>query len=117
MTANNSTNTGCLNIHGYIWCLNMYGSIGYLNVHGYIGRLNINGTHVTANNSTDTWLLNVHGNTGYLDVHRAHVTAYNLTNNYVVFFFCFTFENIILLQLLILDHNALDKRRKYILYH
>ena len=34
-----------------------------------------------------------------------------------MFFFCFRFENSILWQLLILDHNALDKREKNILRH
>ena len=47
----------------------------------YIECLNINGTYVTANNST--------------------------INN-VMLFFNFRYENSILLQLLILDHNALD---------
>ena len=37
--------------------------------------------------------------------------AYNSTTNNE-FFFCFRFENNILQQLLILDHNALDKSRK-----
>ena len=38
-----------------------------------------------------------------------HVITNNSTNNNVVFFFCFIFENSIL-WLLILDHNALNKR-------
>ena len=45
------------------------------------------------------------------------MTGNKSTNNYVVFFFCFRFENSILKQLLILDHNALDKRRTDILHH
>ena len=49
---------------------------------------------------------------GYLNIHGSHVTANNSTNNNVVFFFCFRFENSILKQLLILDHNVLEKRGK-----
>ena len=41
------------------------------------------------------------------------VTANNSTNDNVVFFFYFRFENSILKQLLIFDHNLLDKREKY----
>ena len=48
-----------------------------------------------------------------LNIHGTHVTN-NSTNNNVVFF-CFRFENSILHQQLILDHNALDKRGKNIL--
>ena len=51
-------------------------------------------------------------------MHRIHVTANNSTNNNnIVFFFSFRFENNILWQLLILDHNVLGKRGKKILHH
>ena len=38
------------------------------------------------------------------------MTANNSTNYNAAFFFCFRFENNILLQLLILDNNILDQR-------
>ena len=61
----------------------------------------MHGTHVTAYNSTNTGCLNIHG---------THVTANDSTNNNIVFVFVSDLK--ILLQLLILNHNALDKRRK-----
>ena len=54
--------------------------------------------------------LNIHGYIKFFNIQRTHVTANNSTNNNVLF--CLRFENSILEQLLILDPNALDKRRK-----
>ena len=44
-------------------------------------------------------------------VHGTNVTANNSTNNNLVLFY-FRFQNSILKQLLICDHNLLDKRGK-----
>ena len=51
---------------------------------------------------------------GCLNIHGAHITVNNSANNNVMFFFyfCFRFKNSILYQLLILEHNALDKKGK-----
>ena len=43
--------------------------------------------------------------------------ANNSNNNNVMFFFCFRFENNIRYQLLILDYDAWDKRRKYFCHY
>ena len=48
-----------------------------------IGCLNLHGIHVTAN-------------IGCLNIYGTYVTANNATSDYVVFFFCFRFENSIL---------------------
>ena len=49
-------------------------------------------------------------NIGCLNIYRTNVTANNSPDNSCVL--CFRFENSVLKQLLILDDNALDKRRK-----
>ena len=49
---------------------------------------------------------------GCLNIHGAHVTAINSIKNYVFFLFGFIFENSMLQELLIFNHNALDKTGK-----
>ena len=53
---------------------------------------------------------------GCVNIHGTCVTANNSTTNNIVFLFCFRFENSILLQLLILYHNASDEKGKNILH-
>ena len=55
----------------------------------------------------------ISAHTIYAYIHESYVTANNPWNNNVVFFFCFRFEDSLPYQLLILDHNALDKRQKF----
>ena len=49
---------------------------------------------------------------GCLNIHGTHVTTPNSTTNNVVFFFVSDLKIVNYKQLLILDHNGLDKRGK-----
>ena len=58
--------------------------------------------------TVDVYLMSNPVYTGCFNINGTYSKANNSTNNNVLF--CFRFENSILLQLLILDHKALDKR-------